>query len=305
MRMLALSGVYPRLLLVGSLALGLGSAATGPASAQTPMASPAVPTSGLYIGAGGSLNVSRFDTQNVYFAGVSDVYQNGVRTDFGSAGGPARIGMNGETGVAPSAQLGYYQNFTDSAWLWGVKASYSYLGSRSTTTNALLPQFGSFTHTDTNVSVPFTGNGVVHSYQTRAEHQIALTPFLGRSYNRGYVYIGGGPTLTRLQTNLNGLIGFADINGERTNISGPPQNFSSAGWVWGGMFVVGATYFLNSSWFLDFNYTAAATQRQNGSFSSSFINTGNPAAVTNGTLTLRSASGLVTQGATLTLNYRF
>lgn len=294
-----------RLALMGCLALAGGLVSAQGASAQS-RTEFTVPTQGLYIGAGGSLNVSNFGTQNVYALGLSDVYQNGVRTSSGSAAGPARVPMGGETGFAPSAQIGYFQNFAESRWLWGAKASYSYLGATATTPNALLPQAGAFTYTSNNVTVPFLGNGVVRSYQTRSEHQIALTPFLGRSYDRGFFYVGGGPTLTRLQTNLNGLVGFADINGNRTDVSGAPQNFSSAGWVWGGMFIVGATYFVNSSWFLDFNYTASATQRQSGSYYSTFSNpNATPGALTTGQLIGNSSGGVVTQGATLTLNYRF
>ncbi|UPY39120.1 outer membrane beta-barrel protein [Sediminicoccus sp. KRV36] len=276
------------------------------AAAQGSGAEFAVPTHGLYIGAGGSLNVTNFGTQNVYALGLSDVYQNGVRVSSGSAAGPARVPMGSEVGFAPSAQIGYYQNFAESRWLWGVKAGYSYLGTTATTPNALLPQAGAYTYTQSGLTVPFLGNGVVRSYQTRSEHQVALTPFLGRSYERGFLYLGAGPTLTRLNTQLNGLIGFADINGNRSDISGAPQNFSSSGWVWGAMLVVGATYFVTPSWFLDFTYTASATQRQAGNYYSTFSNPNGPAgAITTGALIGNSSGGLVTQGATLTLNRRF
>lgn len=212
-----------------------------------------------------------------------------------------------ESGFAPAAQIGYYRNFADSRWLWGVKASYSYLGTSTSTPNALLPQAGSFTYTQTGVTVPFLGNGVVRSYEAKAEHQITLTPFIGHNHQRGFVYLGGGPTLTRLSTQLNGLVGFADINGNRSDISGAPQNFSSAAWVWGAMFVVGATYFVDNSWFLDLTYTASTTQRQTGNYYSTFSNSGNSLnAVTAGSLIGNSSSApLVSQGAMLTLNRRF
>ena len=80
-----------------------------------------------------------------------------------------------ESGFAPAAQIGYYRNLADSRWLWGVKASYSYLGTSTSTPNALLPQAGSFTYTQTGVTVPFLGNGVVRSDEAKAEHQITLT----------------------------------------------------------------------------------------------------------------------------------
>jgi hypothetical protein len=265
-----------------------------------------MPRSGLYIGAGGSLNVSRFGTQNVYALGLSDVYQNGVRVSSGSAAGPARVPMGTEIAPAPSAQLGYFQNFADSPWLWGAKFAYSYLGSSASTPNALLPQGGSFANAITGASTPFSGNAVVRSYQASAEHHVAFTPFLGRSYERGFIYLGGGPTLTRLRTNLNGLVGFADINGTRSDVSGPPQSFSSAGWVLGGMVTAGFTYFLTPSWFLDFSYTASTTQRQTGNYFSTFTNPGaTQGSVTSGSLIGNSSGALVAQGAMLTANYRF
>ncbi|WP_431301490.1 outer membrane protein [Sediminicoccus sp. BL-A-41-H5] len=282
-----------------ALLLGAGGLGGGGALAQT-----AVPTSGLYIGAGGSINVARFDTQNTYFAGVSDAFQNGVRVLSGAAEGPARNPIGSDVAAAPNAQIGYYRNFRDSRWLWGAKASYSYLGASASASNSLLPQFGGFTTTD-GTYVPFTGNGVARSYQMRAQHQVTLTPFLGYTTDRGFLYLGGGPTLTRIQTDVNGLIGFADINGQVTNVSGPPQNFSSAGWVWGGMVIAGVTWFLTPDWFLDFAYTASATQRQSGVHNSPFINTADPRGVTQGSVFLSTSGGVVIQGATLTLNRRF
>jgi hypothetical protein len=277
------------------------------ASAQGTGAEFSVPTQGLYIGAGGGFNITRFGTQNVYALGISDVFQNDVRVSSGSAAGPARVPMGTESGFAPAAQLGYYRHFPDSQWLWGVKAAYSYLGTTATTPNALLPQAGSFTYAQSGATVPFTGNAVVRSYQARAEHQVAFTPFIGHSHARGFLYLGGGPTLTRLTTQLNGLVGFADINGNRSEISGPPQNFSSAGWVWGAMFVAGATYFVTPSVFFDLTYTASTTQRQSGTYNSTFTNPGGSlGAVTTGSLIGNSSSApLVSQGAMLTLNWRF
>lgn len=307
--MIMLHGVRKRPRLssaLGAMAI-LGLAGASGAAAQAPAGDFVVPTQGLYIGAGGAFNITRFGTQNVYALGLSDVYQNGVRVSSGSAAGPARVPLGTETGFAPAAQIGYFQNFAESRWLWGVKASYSYLGTTASTPNALLPQAGAFTDARTGASTPFLGNAVVRSFDQKAEHQITLTPFIGHSHQRGFLYLGGGPTLTRLSTQMNGLVGFADINGNRSEISGPPQNFSSAAWVWGAMFVAGVTYFVDSDWFLDVTYTASTTQRQTGQYFSTFTNAGGPGgSVTTGSLIGNSSSApLVSQGAMLTLNRRF
>lgn len=287
-------------------AVGILYCVAGSAAAQSGSPGFAIPTQGFYIGAGASLSVASFGTQNVYALGLSDVTQNGVRVSSGSAAGPARVQMGSEVGASPSAQLGYYRNFAESRWLWGVRASYTHLAASATTPNALLPQAGAFTYANSGATVPFLGNAVVRSYEAKAEHQIALTPFLGRSYDRGFFYLGGGPTLTRLTTQLNGLVGFADINGNRTDVSGTPQNFSSSGWVWGGMFIVGATYFVTPNWFLDLTYSASATQRQSGQYFSTFSNPdASPGALTTGSLIGSSSGAVVTQGAMLTMNRRF
>src|SRR5271170_101470 len=119
-------------------------------------------------------------------------------------------------------------------WLFGHNCEYSEFS---------IPQSGAFVSPATNLSTPFTGNAVVRSYQTVINHQIALTPFIGRSFDASFVYFGVGPTLSQTQTNLSGLVGFADINGAHTDVTGAPQNFSSSSWVFGGAAVVGATYF--------------------------------------------------------------
>jgi len=63
-------------------------------------------------------------------------------------------------------------------------------------------------------------------------HQFALVPIIGRSFDRSYVYIGGGPTLSLTRGKFNSLVGFARIFGERADISGPPTDLSSSNWMW-------------------------------------------------------------------------
>jgi hypothetical protein len=133
--------------------------------------------------------------------------------------------------------------------------------------NSPIPQYGSFTSTTTGVTTPFTGNAVVHSYQLNVSNQLAFMPYVGRSVDRSFVYFGGGPTLSEMQTKMNGMVGFADINGTHGDISGAPVDYSSSGWVFGGGFTIGGTYFLDSNWFLDASYTFSATAAQGGTTS--------------------------------------
>jgi hypothetical protein len=265
-----------------------------------------VPSSSFFLGVGGGYNVSNFGTQNVYAVGTSNVYQNGLLISSGSAAGPASIETNSQSSVAFSAQGGYFQHFYGTDWLWGAKFAYSYLGATSIVRNALLPQAGSFTATGSNIAVPFTGNALVQSFQTNVTHQMAFIPFIGKSFDRSMIYFGAGPTLSQVRTTLNGLIGFADINGTRTDVSGSPVNFSSTSWVYGGAATIGASYFLGQSWFIDVNYTFAATGNNTSSFSGPFTNAnGTNGSTTVGTMVGTSAGRLITQGIAATINKTF
>jgi opacity protein-like surface antigen len=81
------------------------------------------------------------------------------------------------------------------------------------------------------------------------------------------VYLGFGPTGSKTQTNIKSLIGFADLHGLITDVSGAPQDFLGSGWVVGGAGTVGVSYFLDQSWFLDLAYTYSRTKRQTSTIS--------------------------------------
>ncbi|MFX9123841.1 hypothetical protein ABTN41_20645, partial [Acinetobacter baumannii] len=75
--------------------------------------------------------------------------------------------------------------------LWGTKFLYRYLGTTSTNQGVDVPQTGAFT---SNNSSSFTGNVVVQSSQIAVNHEFALMPFIGRSFNNNsMVYFGAGP----------------------------------------------------------------------------------------------------------------
>jgi opacity protein-like surface antigen len=275
----------------------------GAAAAQTVSA---VPASGFYVGLGGSYNSINFGTQNVYAVGTSDVYQNGVKVSSGTAAGPADLYPSNKSGFAPTVQIGYFHNFAGTPWLWGAKFTYSYIGQTSTLNRVLLPQAGAFTYTQSQETVPFTGNAVVGTYQTSISHQLALVPFIGHDFPGGFVYFGAGPTLSNVHTRLNNLVGFADINGNRTDVSGAPLSFSASSWVFGGAMAVGATYFLTPSLFMDANYTVQITATAKENYSGVFTNAnGSNGSTTIGTMVGSSSGNVVTQGLSVTINQKF
>ena len=227
-----------------------------------------VPNSGLYVGLGIGANSSQFNGQTITGTGLT--------TD--TIGGKSANGMGtGETGVtvpparsiSPSVQLGYFQKFKDSNYLWGTKFSYSYIGGAPATTyNVQIPQYGTFPN-----GQPLTGgNAVASSYQKSITNQLSFVPYFGQSFERSMVYFGVGPTYTQVRTTTNGLVGYAQVGGHTVDVSGVPQSFISSQWVYGGAAMLGGSYFLEQSWFLDFTYTYAMTQNKTSYRISPFSN---------------------------------
>ena len=249
---------------------GIQAAFAQYAKAYIPEASPSVsyvPRAAFYAGVGAGFSSVNFSQQNIFAQGVSDIFQNGVQVASGQAGGPADATLPGQTGFSPTVQAGYYQHFAGSDWLWGAKFSYSSLGITATDKNVIVPQVGSFTSATPDT---FTGNVVIRSFQNTINHQLTFIPFVGRSFERSFVYIGAGPTLTQTRTRLNGVIGFADLNGDHSNITGTPSNFSSTQWAVGGAATLGMTYFVDRSWFIDLSYTYAMTENRTENWSGPF-----------------------------------
>jgi opacity protein-like surface antigen len=220
----------------------------------------------------------------------------------GSAQGPTNIHMEDRFAFAPSFQGGYFQRFGMSDWLWGAKLSYNYLGATSTNNNSIIPQFGAYTTIVNPTPVPFSGPAYVRAAQTTLLQEFDFIPFLGRAFGQSYVYAGGGPTLSQTRTKLNGLVGFAFVDGAIVDQSGAPQNFSSSSWLFGGAAVVGVTYFLTPTWLVDLNYTYAVTEGHTSNFASPFVDASSTSV---GTLVGNSAWRAETQRVGLTINRAF
>lgn len=278
---------------------------TGFATTVSAQSSPSslVPNSGFYMGLGIGLNSTRYNGQMLEATGTSDVTNTatGAFVSSGTAGGPAvGIDMNTAFGASPTIQGGYFEKFKDSSYLWGVKFSYGYLGGTSSTNYLIrVPQYGSYSN-----GTPFTGNAIANSYQKSINHQFSLIPYFGQSFEKGTVYVGVGPTLSQVDTKINNLVGFADINGTRTDISGTPQNFSASQWLWGGAMVLGGTYYFDKSWFLDLSYTISMTQNKTASYYSTFNNPSTPNTYS-GSLIGSSTGTATTQSIMLTINKMF
>ncbi|MFC6494888.1 outer membrane protein [Ancylobacter dichloromethanicus] len=229
-----------------------------------------MPFEALFLGVGGGFGSTSFNDPYLYAQGVSEISQGGVPVAVGAAGGSTDPGFGSDGRLAPIVQFGGFRHFDGSDWLWGAKFTYGYLDASSSVANLPVPQSGGYENLTDDPSTSFGGNVVVHSYETRITHQISFVPFIGRSYEKMFVYAGAGPTVSRVESNLDGVIGFAEINGQHVDVTGAPSNFSSEEWVFGGAVTVGLTYFFTPQWFVDVNYTYARTADYSGSFSTPF-----------------------------------
>ncbi|MCX5480625.1 hypothetical protein OSH08_16605 [Kaistia geumhonensis] len=263
--------------LAGTMAAGLSglTAATAADLTITPpapveAAAPAqlMPNEAFFGGLGLGLGFLSVTDQSLYAQGVSHMYEGGVPYAYGAAGGTTYPPSGSDTTLSGFAQLGYYHQFQGTDWLWGAKLSYAYLGASSEADGVAVPQNGRYYGTtDGTVS----GHVVVGSYETELNQQFALMPFIGRSFGRGFIYGGGGPSLSQTTTNLNNMVGLARMSGKTYDMTGPSDDFSSSDWVWGASLTLGGTYFLTRDWFIDASYAVNFTEGASGDFSAPFV----------------------------------
>jgi hypothetical protein len=284
-------------LLTCGFIVAAGSASAAAAADNT--SSSRVPASAFYAGLGAAGNYINYNDWTVDATGISNVYDDGELIASGTAGGPAvDLDLDLSWSFTPQIQLGYFNHFSNSQWMWGGKFTYNYMNASSTKENFLIPQYGSYGTEE------FTGNAVVQSMEVSLSHQLALIPYLGRDFERGFVYVGVGPTLSKVDTDVTNLIGFADVLGRPTDISGRPQDFSSTDWVYGGAATIGGTFFVDRSWFIDVNYLFSKTLSNTANYQSTFVNPGPPLTFA-GDLIGKSEGSFTTHTFALSINKAF
>jgi len=259
---------------------------------------------GFFAGLGGSYNWAKVD-QDLKGIGISEVLLGSTLVASGNAGGPAADFDSDGSAFAPDAQLGYFTNFTDSAWLAGVKFSYKYLNLTSDDKRDNIPQAGSFTTAGPDHrTIPFTGDVTIGSDQISINHEMALMPFIGRSFGNSYLYLGAGPALFGTQSKIINATGFAEIHGTDLDVTGAPVNLSSSKWVWGGAAQVGVDYYLSPTWFLDLNYTFALSASYKTKYSSPLTNS-NGVLTSVGTAYINASQQFTSQSVEVSLNRVF
>jgi len=213
----------------------------------------AFPETSFFLGIGLGTSIVSYDTQYLYNLGLSRIYQNDELVAIGGADGPATPDPTFPItkSLAPAGQIGFYSRYKESNWIYGAKATYSFLNSYSNKEVLAIPQYGISTDPSTN---SFDGTSY-NTYSIDAKNQFTVMPFIGRKYSNGYFYAGAGLSLTDVQVNVDDVVGYALLNGVETDISGEAQNFSDSRVGFGIALSAGVTYFLSNFLFLDLNYT--------------------------------------------------
>ena len=225
-----------------------------------------VPQAAFFGGLGVSGESVKFAHQHVYAGGTT--WQPGPVIGWGA--GSTDLILNSSSAPVPSIQAGYFKQFFGRPWLRGVKISYGYFNV-SADRNLLIPQTGGITSTTGGVTTakPFAGNYTVQSYRQTLNHQISLIPLIGRSFEKSYLYLGLGPTFSQakmLITNMASPIAF--VNGVPISPTGVGNgsNYSTNQWLFGGVAMVGITYFINPVWFVDLSYSYSITGTKTSSW---------------------------------------
>lgn len=272
-----------------------------------------VPFSGFFAGVGVSRSYYNFTNLDSYSQGVSKGYSLLYSSEYtGAASGSTNTGLlNGVSNSSPAAQLGYFQKFSKtSSWVWGIKATYAFLNAEAQSDKALLvPQSGGYTPPIGAGEGHLTGNVVIKQVTAKVNNQIGLLPILGRTYKRGFFYLGGGPSWSQTIISNNGVDGTA-VNVGTGKIDSQTDrdkfNFTGSNWSVGWQAIAGATYFIDSKTFFDLSYSYAQTGYQSIPYSANFRGADiRDGTLNEGTLSGNTNGAIANQSVILTINRRF
>ena len=268
-----------------------------------------VPQSAFFGGLGGGWSSGSFGNQEVYGKGTS--YSPSTKTDpnpqVGSAAGSTGLDLDTQSALAPVIQAGYFQHVFGSQWMGGGKFSYSYLDIGSAKSDLQIPQAGGFTQSGNYT--PFTGNYLVQSYRQTINQQLSLIPFVGRSFDRSYVYLGVGPTTVQTKTLIEDITGYEHVAVIPTSPTGVGlgEKYSITQWLFGGVVMLGTTYFIDPTWFVDISYTYSITGTKTSGWGGPWTDTDatNSNVMRTGTNIGTSSGSVNTQALVISINKAF
>ena len=263
------------------------------------------PEKSFFAGIGMGLSMVTYDIQYVYNLGLSRIYKDDKLIAIGGADGPAipNPTFPSSTSFTPAGQIGLYQRYKKSNWVYGAKATYSFLNSYSNREVLAIPQVGTSTDPDSN---NFDGTSY-NTYSIDAGNQFTIMPFIGRKYSKGFFYAGAGLGITQVRVNVDDVVGYATLNGVNTDISGEAQNFSNTGIGFGVAASAGVTYFVSNSLFLDLSYTYSRPNMSDFHISSPYRNPaqGSSEIGFDGELIGSASRDISTNTVLLTMNWAF
>ena len=252
-----------------------------------------------YVGLGGSYNSVRLD-ESINARANMAVSFTGTLLAEGVTGGTANPFHSTQSSFAPTFQIGFLDCLNDSGNLWGIKFLYEYLG--LITDNRHIDSFASSNLVTTLLGIDlFTGHIEIESSQTHLNHEFALLAYTAKSFMDNTVYLGIGPTLFVIQSNLYRANAYSTIDGVFLDSQSNANNLSHTKGLWGGILQLGLTHHIASHWLLDFCYSFAITTKQSHNLSASFENSPGGAFVDTGTIETHIRQRLISQGITCTL----
>ena len=216
---------------------------------------------GFFAGIGGSYNSVRLD-QDFNASSDAAVFSGTTLVASGEAGGHAAFAYHDTLAtLAPMAQVGYVQNFGESQWLWGTKFSYKFLLLRFAQEPIDIPRVGILTNTaSAPVDTTYNAHVVTGSFQTSVDHELALIPFLGHSFDRGRVYLGAGPVVFGTESRISWSEGLYERQRRRVGRHRQACQFSQSHLDVGRCGEIGLMYALGPSCVLDISYDFMATE---------------------------------------------
>lgn len=264
-----------------------------------------VPHSAFFGGLGVNASSVNFTNQHVYAGGTT--WQPGPIIGWGA--GSTDFKLDSSSAPVPVIQAGYFQHFSSNRWMWGGKISYSYLNI-SADRSLLIPQTGGTTETTNGITTtyPFAGNYTVQTYRQTMNHQISLIPLIGPSFEQSYLYLGVGPTFCQTKMSIENMaspIAFVDGLPISPTGVGNGSDYSTHQWLFGGVAMIGATYFINPTWFLDLSYSYSMTGTTTSSWGGPWSDT-----LSNGSARIGQNSGISsgsvnTQAFSVSINAAF
>lgn len=243
---------------------------------------------GYFVGIGGSYNYGQIDPTTTALLNASSGFP-----PLGLFSGTIASYSNSAQAFAPEAQVGYFNHFQASPWLWGLEFLYQY-------SNLTIDSRDAATFINVyNPVADVTDLITIGQLRTNVNDTLMLPVFLGYSFANSFIYAGVGPSLFYTSQKVSNV-----DDSFSAFYLGNIDNFSTSQWVWGGAVQAGMAYYVNPSWFLKLNYSCAftGTYTVNNPFGfSEGVNRG----LNSGTLTFNTQQSLVTQEVALSINKVF